>query len=468
MPASQSGPRRFSSSLALCLALIGAASMTYYHQGLFMPRVVAVRMAAGLGKGYSFGNDFYPIWLTSREWVRAGRDPYSAEMTREVQQGLFGRPLDSRIPTDPPTDYRTFAYPAFTDLLFWPAAEFPFPLVRVALVCALAALTFASVLLWLRVLDWRLNWNWLAVILLLTLTSYPALEALFAAQLGLLVAFLLAAALLAIQRNRFLLAGILMALTTIKPQMTVLAIIYLLLWSAHDWRVRGRFCIGFVSTLTLLVGTSLAALPHWIQSWTHILLAYPRYAMPPLVTEVLTSHLGPRFAGPAALALTVAAMIIASVLAWRNRAAACGSFAFWMTLPLLLSITTITILPGQAIYDHFILLPGILLLVRYRSPIRDAGRAPRMLLSLGALVLFWPWIAAFALILLRPWLAPADFNSTAIFTLPIRTAASLPFAVLALLAWTMRVIPARLISSPPNPADLNPGRLNPGKNPEPA
>ncbi|PYX46877.1 MAG: hypothetical protein DMG79_15220, partial [Acidobacteria bacterium] len=68
---------------------------------------------------------------------------------------------------------------------------------------------------------------------------------------------------------------------------------------------------------------------------------------------------------------------------------------------------------------------------------------PRILVPLGALVLFWPWISAFALIILRPLIAPAIFDSTPVFALPIRTAASLPFAVLALLAWLVRVNPAR-------------------------
>jgi len=83
-------------------------------------RVLEIRAAKGLGNGYSFGDDFYPIWLTSREALGWHRDPYSVEMTREIQTGLFGRPLDAHIPTDPPTDYRTFAYPAFTNLIFWP------------------------------------------------------------------------------------------------------------------------------------------------------------------------------------------------------------------------------------------------------------------------------------------------------------------------------------------------------------
>jgi hypothetical protein len=275
------------------------------------------------------------------------------------------------------------------------------------------------------------------------LCSYPALEALYAAQLGLLVAFLLAASMAALQRQRFLLAGFLMAITTIKPQVTVLAIFYLLVWSLHDWQVRRRFCIGFFSTLALLVGTSLAVLPHWIQSWIHTILAYRHYNPPPLVTQVLTSPLGPRLAGPATFVLTAASILIAIALAWRNRAAAYGSFAFWITLTLLLSITTIMVLPGQAIYDHLILLPGILLLVRYRSQLREAGPVARAVQSAGVLVVLWPWIAAFVLILLHPWLAPATFNSAAILSLPIRTAASLPFVVLALLAWTLRINSAR-------------------------
>jgi hypothetical protein len=131
-------------------------------------------------------------------------------------------------------------------------------------------------------------------------------------------------------------------------------------------------------------------------------------------------------------------IIVALMLAWRGRAAVSTSFQFLMTLGLLLAITTITILPGQAVYDHLILLPGILLLIRYRVEIRSAGPAARTLLITAAVVLFWPWVAALAVVALRP-VAPAIVDALPIFSLPIRTAASLPFAVLALLAWMWRI-----------------------------
>jgi hypothetical protein len=435
MTTSQPGSRKFSPTLALLLAVIGAGSFLYYHQGLFMPRVVAVRTAEGLGNGYSFGNDYYQVWLSARELMLHRSEPYSEKITREIQTGLYGRPLDPSRPGDP-IDRRVFPYPAYVDLLFWPTTEFAFPLVRIVVVGSLGLLTAASVLLWLRAFGWQLNWRWTAVILLLTLCSYPALEALFAGQLGLLVLFLFAAAIFTLQRGRGLFAGILLALATIKPQVVALPIIYLLIWGLYNWRSHGRrLALGFFSILALLVGASLAVLPKWPWTWLHTVLAYRHYTRPPLVTEVITSWLGARLAEPATLALTAIAIVTAAMFGWRARAAGLHSFQFWITLSLLVSITTIVILPGQAVYDHLILIPAIFLLVRERDTLMNAGPASKLLLAVGTVAFLWPWAAAFGLLALRPLLPSAIFDATPVFALPIRTAASLPFAVLALLVW---------------------------------
>ncbi|MFZ0735324.1 MAG: glycosyltransferase family 87 protein [Candidatus Sulfotelmatobacter sp.] len=437
--------RSFSPGFALCLALIGASSMLYYHQALFIPRTREAQRSKGLSNGYSFGNDFYQIWLSSRELLERREDPYSAEMTRKIQTGLYGRSLDPARPGDP-IDQRAFPYPAFVDLLFLPAAAIPFPIVRIAACCLLAALTIASVLLWLRVLSWNLDWNWTAVIVLLTLSSYPALEGLYAAQIGLLVSFLLAASVLALQGSRLLLSGTLLALTAMKPQVTILAILYLLLWNIRSTR-SSRFYVGFFTTLAVLVAAATIVLPHWISSWIHTVLAYRHYTPPPLVAQTLTSWLGPRLAGPATLVLTAGSIAFALILCWRNRNAPAGSFSFLLTLTVLLAITAFVIVPGLAIYDHLILIPGILFLFRHRKLLFEARAIPLIVGCAGALVLFWPWMAAFALVCLQPILSASVFHSTALLSLPIRTAASLPFVVLALLGLMWRAI-ARKTGAP--------------------
>jgi len=420
-------------ALALCFGLVGAASMVYYQFGLFMPRVKAVLAAKRLAGPYAFGADIYPIWLTSREWRQERRDLYSPAITRETQIGLFGRPLDARIPTDPPTDYRTFAYPAYCDLLFWPASELPFATFRIVWTALLATLIAAAVLCWTKALSWRVSWNWLVIVTLLTLCSYPELEGLYAGQLGLLVGFLLAVSLLAIVRDHLVLAGFLMAITTIKPQMTMLAIMYLFFWSLSDWRQRSQFSLSFFATMFLLIGASLAVWPHWISSWLGVVRGYDRYSTPPLISELLGPSLGPH----GGVALTLSALIPAVVLGWRWRGAAAGSDQFWMALSLLLAITTIALLPGQSVFDHVILLPGIFLLAsrwqsQYSSPIF------RTLLAIGTVVLLWPWLSSLALIVLRPLLRPEVFSSKAVLLLPLRTAAAFPFVVLGLLVLAMR------------------------------
>jgi hypothetical protein len=422
---------------ALLLALLGAGAMAYYYLGLFTPRVLAANQAKNLAGGYSFGADFYPVWLTSHEAMHNRRDPYSDEMTREIQKGLFGRPLDLQIATDPPAAYRTFAYPAFADVLFWPAAELPFSVARLVLVMMLAVGTAASVLLWLRALQWKLNVVWMTVIFLMVLGSYPVLEGLYVDQLGLAVGFFLAAAMFCLQRERLFFAGVLLALTTIKPQMALLAILYLLLWSLQDWRRRKQLCFGLISTSAVLVGAGLIASPHWIVEWLRVVLGYHRYARPPLVGEVLAAPFGMGLA-PLVTLLLIALLVLAAVwIAWRNRAADLNSTSFWLTLSLLLCITSVTLLPGQATHDQVILLPGIFLLAsRWREI--WANWISRAILLTAAAVLLWPWVSSLTLIAMQPLINHDVFYSKAVFVLPLRTAAVFPFVVLGALVPNIR------------------------------
>jgi hypothetical protein len=193
------------------------------------------------------------------------------------------------------------------------------------------------------------------------------------------------------------------------------------------------------------MATSLLALPRWIQSWASVIRGYPRYSTPPLASELLGSALGSTIG-----TWVIALLLLAGLgLAWRARNATVGSSEFWLTLSILLALTTLTLLPGQSVCDHIILLPGIFLLASARNQ-RQTTPILRALLALGVAVLLWPWIAAPGLILARPFLSPELFYSQGIFALPLRTAAAFPFVVSGALAVTLRRTPpeAAPISSP--------------------
>ncbi len=106
--------------------------------------------------------------------------------------------------------------------------------------------------------------------------------------------------------------------------------------------------------------------------------------------------------------------------------------------------------PGQSVCDHVILLPGIFLLA-CRNQSHNSTRIFRVLFAMGAALLLWPWLAAVGLVILRPFLRPELFYSRALLALPLRTAASFPFVVLALLVVAIRATahePPELLAAP--------------------
>jgi hypothetical protein len=420
------------SSSVLIVVILCAAAMVYYHLGIFVPRAMEVRASQGFGDGYSFGADFYPIWFTSQQSLIHHSDPYSPEMTHRIQFGLFGRPLnDGNTATS--QNYRAFAYPAFVDLLFWPVALLPFSAVRVGLAVILIAATGVSILFWVRSFHLPVNLIILVCLILLTLSSYAVLEGLFAEQLGLLVGFFLAASFAAVVRQRLILAGSLFALTLIKPQMVALVAAYSLLWSFYEWRVRRQFVASFFLTASLLGGSALVAFPHWISEWLDVVFGYGHYSTPPLTCYLAGNQIGSRICP----SLIAALLLISIVFAWRMRGASAGSTEFALTSSLLLAVTSITLLPGHAVYDHIVLLPGVLLVAFSWRGLAESSLPSRILLGVSALALFWQWLLAPVVIAMKPILPQGLFVS-AVLTLPIRTSTSLPFGVLALLAIMMR------------------------------
>jgi hypothetical protein len=251
-------------------------------------------------------------------------------------------------------------------------------------------------------------------------------------QAGLLVGLLLAASLAALIDGRLFLSGSLLALTLIKPQMMALIVAYLLLWSAAQWRVRRRFVSGFLIVAALLGVSSLLVWPHWIPEWLRVVFGYRQYSTPPLVSYLLGNRMGSRL-GPFLIAVF---LVGAMALAWRTREAAAASTKFALTISLLLAVTTVTLLPGHAVYDHVVLLPGVLLIALSWRSVAASSHLFRVLLGATALALFWQWSVAPVVIVLRPIVSPHMFIST-VLTLPIRTAGSIPFGVLALLGLMM-------------------------------
>ncbi|MGA7768264.1 MAG: glycosyltransferase 87 family protein [Candidatus Sulfotelmatobacter sp.] len=410
----------------LILVLLVAIGTSYYYFDLLLPQARLRDAANEMVGGYAYGGDFYPIWLTGRELLFHGSNPYTQEMTREIQIGLYGRPMDPSRPADPPANFRAFAYPLYADLLAAPLLPLGFNAVRVALGVLLPLLTAASLVLWLRAFRLQVSPGTLAMAIILVLVSYPVLEGLYAQQVGLLVGAALAMSAAALARERLILAGMLLAFASVKPQLVWLLALWLLLWAVNDWKDRKRFVLSFSLTLALLVVVSQLALPGWFVGWWHSLVGYSRYTLPPLTQLVLGRFLG--------IVVGLALLAFAGAICWRTRRQPAGSASFSLALSFVLAVTVILAPTGGAVYDQVVLLPAICWLGFRRSEILNASRPMRVLALTALVALCWQWFVACGVALASVF-SPAWARNPAVLVFPTRMAAPLPFVLLALLSF---------------------------------
>lgn len=412
----------------LIFAFILALGTGYYYFDLFLPGARLRDAANDMLGPYAYGGDFYPIWITGRELIYHGRNPYTPEMTREIQTGLFGRPMDPHRHSDPPTDFRAFSYPLYADLLAAPLLPLGFNAVRVVLGVLLPLLTAASLVLWLRAFHLQVSSRTLAIAIILLLVSYPVLEGLFAQQAGLLVGAALAMSMASLARERLILAGMLLAFASVKPQLVWLLALWLLVWAVSDWMHRKSFVLSFIFTLVLLVLLSQLILPGWLVGWWGSLVGYSRYTLPPLTQLVLGRSLG--------IATAVALLALAGAIGWRTRRQQVGSASFSLAVSFVLAVTVVLAPTGGAVYDHVVLIPAICWLGFHRAEILNASR-PLRVLALAALVaLCWQWLVACGVVL-ASLLSPSWARSPAVLVFPTRMAAPLPFALLALMSFVI-------------------------------
>jgi hypothetical protein len=163
-----------------------------------------------------------------------------------------------------------------------------------------------------------------------------------------------------------------------------------------------------------------------------VLFGYRNYSTPPLLSYSLglQSRLGPF--------LIVVLLAGAIVLAWRVRNAQASSRSFVLTVSFLLALTSITLLPGHAVYDHVILLPGILLIAFTWREIVPTSRTLVVVLAVTALALFWQWIVVLPLLGIRLLPSHTQPISATVGTLPFRAAASVPLGIFSVLGFLLR------------------------------
>lgn len=298
------------------------------------------------------GSDLCAPWYGSRVLMHR-RNPYSSDVTRQIQVLYYGQPLVRG-------DEQRFAYPAYASLLFFPVSIFPFPVAQLLMVVLLALSMCVLVRLAISMvktatsLDPPLSNS---AITILTLISPPVLCGLLLQQVALIVELLIIAALWMVTRRKYLGAGFFLALATSKPQLAVIPVMWLLVWSLSQWRERWKLLSSFVfsSFLLALYGAFWAGWA-WVLEWMRGLVAYRGYAHG--AVSVLELISGPRLGS----IVTTLAFLCVFFYMIAHRKEEPDSLAFLKASSFLLALSLLVVPTLLSLFNYVLLLPGILLL----------------------------------------------------------------------------------------------------------
>ncbi|MCI0395292.1 MAG: DUF2029 domain-containing protein [Chloroflexi bacterium] len=270
---------------------------------LFILQVVG--MHATFARQVTAAADFHSRWYGARALLLEGRDPYSPEVTAEIEA--------IRDPNQRRTNSFSFAFPLHVIFVFWPLAYLPYDWAQVAWMVALQWMAIAIAAGMLLLEGWRPAPAAAAGVILATLFFYPAARTILLGQFTLPVTLFLVLCLLAWQRGRDGRAGFWLAATSIKPQMVVLVGLWLVLWAIS--RRRWRFVRGMLLGGGLMLAASLALLPRWPLSFLEDVQRYAEVASGRHPLDVLLEMAWPG-ASRLAFYLLAAVLLLLMGLAW--------------------------------------------------------------------------------------------------------------------------------------------------------
>jgi hypothetical protein len=250
----------------------------YFWQGI----TSAYKLYPGL-PGYQVqAFDATPHWAGARALMLTGTSTYSSEASAIIQTQYFGRPLQ---PSDKEYsgDLHSFSYPLHFALLYLPFSMVDFSTALVILVFSFYVAWAVSILLWLKYLGFK-NTEF-KFLVFFAFFALPEVYGGFQNREPVFWVFLLLAAAVSLLRRGTILSdlgvGFLLAWSTIKPQNSILVILYIVVvvYLFHrGFRESLWFLLVFFGTGLALLVLTWAILPGWVFDFLNALRDYRNYA----------------------------------------------------------------------------------------------------------------------------------------------------------------------------------------------
>ena len=340
---------------------------------LFLFQVLGVYR--GYASRFNGAADFHSRWYGARALLLEGRDPYSSEVTAELEA--------IRDPGQRDYNSHSFAYPLHVVFVFLPLALLDYGWTQAFWLVTLQWVAIALAAGVFIYLEWRPKPLAALGILLAVLFFYPVARTILLGQFTLHVALFLLFSLIALKRGRDGWAGIWLAVATIKPQTIALAVVWIVIWAI--WQRRWRFIAGLVGGGAALLAASMILLPEWPISFVRDLQGYVGLASGRYPLEVLLEPILPEPPGIVLFALS-AALVVVMMWFWARAVRSGDEDSFFRATFMTVTVGALVLFQTGSTNQVLLVIP---LLVWLWYLLRNWGR--------------WVALAATLLFLLVPW-----------------------------------------------------------------
>jgi hypothetical protein len=301
---------------------------------------------------YTVKETFLPRYIGTRYLMMKGISPYSSESSLAMQKAVDGSPADSG---EGPT---LFLHPMYAFPIYA-----PFALIEDSLTAKAVWMTLLEICLviitWLSLSlsRWRVSLILGVIIFIFSVTWYYGARPVLDGDISILCALFITAGLLAIRSDQDILAGFLLALSTVKPSLVLVLALFILVWaiSHRRWYIFW----SFIGSLVLTVAATSLFVPSWTIEYIRQLVVYFRY--PEInTTAALLSYWLPGIGKQVGWILTG---LMVAMLLWEWRMAWKKDFRWFFWVACLTLAGSLLIGLPTSVDNYIVLFPALVLVL---------------------------------------------------------------------------------------------------------
>lgn len=297
-------------------------------------------------------NKFRPRWQGTRIFLVEGVSPYSDQTTREIERSVYGR--SARSNEEP----GFFVYPLYSVIFYAPLAlfsefELAFALWLTVLELSLALIIVVSLLF----VEWRPSILVIMILFVYTFLWYHALRPVISGNISVLIALIIVGALLAIQSKMDPLAGFLLALASIKPQMVIVLYVFLIVWAIS--KQRWALIWSLVGSIFFMTAAGSLFFQDWMMDYIRQVISYSEEVFISTPGAIIT-HWLPGVGKQMGWVIT-GIMVALLIIEWR---ACLGKDGRWFVWTSMLTLTASSLIGIYSTLENYIMLyPSMILII---------------------------------------------------------------------------------------------------------